>query len=101
MCGEKQASVTPEVNEMRNECDPCEALSVKKVAELLDVSEPTVRKWIRQGDLSCIVVGRCRRILRAELDGFIERHREFGLRNLNERHEASPSYRDDEPSIPY
>jgi len=51
--------------------DPCEALPVKAAAALIHVSEPTLRAIIRRGELPSLMIGRCRRIRRADLAAFL------------------------------
>lgn len=59
--------------------DPLEALTVKRAAELLNVSEPTVRKLIRRGELRSLKIGlRSRRIRRADLSAFLHRRAILG-----------------------
>ena len=53
-------------------------LTVKQVAERMNVDEKTVRNWIQRGDLRAINIGRLRpeyRIRPADLEYFIE-HRQ-------------------------
>lgn len=45
------------------------------LAEMLDVSERTVRYWISDGLLPSYKFGRIRRIDRADVDAFLARHR--------------------------
>ncbi len=50
-------------------------LTVERVAQLLDVTEETVRRWIRAGDLSVLDLGGRKagyRIRRSDLDRFIQ-----------------------------
>lgn len=78
-------SITPGTDKMNkpiSDFDTCEALTVKAVAELLNVSQPTVRSYIRQGLLPSLELGGCRRILRSDLEAFLADHRCFGLRPL-------------------
>ena len=49
-------------------------LTVKDVAELIQVGEATVRQWIKQGELNAIDVGREWRVAPRDLEDFIERH---------------------------
>ena len=48
-------------------------LTVKDVADLLQVGEVTVRHWIKDGELRAIDVGREWRIAPRDLEQFIER----------------------------
>ena len=57
-----------------------EALSVRQVAALLHCSEPTVRKYLKLGELSSALIGRCRRIRRLDLELFLDRRTAYGWR---------------------
>ena len=48
-------------------------LTVRDVADLLQVGEVTVRHWIRDGELRAIDVGREWRIAPGDLEQFVER----------------------------
>ncbi|MEM8985239.1 MAG: helix-turn-helix domain-containing protein [Pseudomonadota bacterium] len=50
-------------------------MSVKDVAELLQIGETTIRNWIRSGELPAIDVGREWRIAPKELEAFLETRR--------------------------
>ena len=52
--------------------DPLELLTVREAAALLHVSRPTVEKYIKRGELRSILIGRCRRIPRVDLEAFLE-----------------------------
>ena len=54
-------------------------MCVCDVAELLRVSETTVRNWIHAGDLSAIDVGREWRIAPRDLEAFLETRRSTHL----------------------
>jgi excisionase family DNA binding protein len=49
-------------------------MTVRDVAELAQVSETTVRHWIRDGELRAIDVGREFRIIPRDLEIFLDRH---------------------------
>jgi excisionase family DNA binding protein len=49
--------------------------SVRTVANLLDVSQDTVRRLIERQELAVIRIGSAVRITAADLESFIERHR--------------------------
>ena len=49
------------------------ALTVRDVAKLLRLSEPTVRAIMARGELPTFTVGRCRRIRRIDLEDFMAR----------------------------
>jgi excisionase family DNA binding protein len=48
--------------------------TVKEVADLLKVGEPTVRRWIKDGELRAIDVGKGWRISSSDLDAFLQGH---------------------------
>jgi excisionase family DNA binding protein len=48
-------------------------LTVPEVAQLLRVSRGTVSRWISDGVLSSVRLGRHRRVSRSQLDGFLAR----------------------------
>lgn len=48
-------------------------MSVKEIADLLDVCETTVRHWIHDGELPAVDVGREWRIAPKELEAFLEK----------------------------
>jgi excisionase family DNA binding protein len=58
--------------------DPREALTVKEAAAKLHASRPTVEKYIRAGELPSALIGRCRRIRRADLEAPLERRTAYG-----------------------
>ena len=77
------------MNNTISDSDPCEALTVKQVAELLGVSQPTVRAYIQRGILPSLELGGCRRILRSDLESFLTERRHFGWRRLRDIRESS------------
>ena len=50
-----------------------EFLTVKEVAELLKMSEATVRKWCREGVLPAVKLGKSYRIRRSDIDKLFEK----------------------------
>ena len=66
--------------------DELEALPVKEAARLLHVSEPTIRKHIKTGELPGILIGRCRRVRRVDLEAFLQARTAYGW----QRETASP-----------
>ncbi len=48
--------------------------TVKQVADLLQVNEVTVRRWIKDGELRAIDIGKVWRIGPDDLDAFLEGH---------------------------
>jgi excisionase family DNA binding protein len=73
------------MGERQRDFDPCEALTVKAVAGLLEMAEPTVRGFIRAGLLPSLEIGGNRRVLRTDLQAFLEEHREHGFRSVKGR----------------
>ena len=51
-------------------------LTIKEAAKFLACSEAMLRKWIHQGKLPCLKVGRLTRIRQSDLEGWLR----FGLR---------------------
>jgi len=49
-------------------------LTVREVAELLKVGETTVRRWIKEGEMRAIDIGKGWRIGADDLDAFLEGH---------------------------
>jgi excisionase family DNA binding protein len=49
-------------------------MTVREVADLAQVSEATVRHWIKDGELRAIDVGREFRIIPRDLEVFLDRH---------------------------
>lgn len=49
-------------------------MTVREVADLAQVSEATVRHWIKDGQLRAIDVGREWRIIPRDLEDFLDRH---------------------------
>lgn len=47
--------------------------SVKEVAKELKVHENTIRRWIRDGDLKCLKIGKQVRITEEQLKQFLEK----------------------------
>lgn len=48
--------------------------TVKDVADLLKIGEATVRRWIKDGELRAIDIGRGWRIAPDDLEEFLDRH---------------------------
>ena len=68
------------MNEEQEGFDPLELLTVQEVAGLMHVSRPTVEKHVEAGKLSSVVIGRCRRIRRVDLEAFLDCRTESGWR---------------------
>ena len=51
--------------------------TIAAVAEFLDVSERTVRRWIKRGELVAHHIGAVVRIAESDLKAFIARHRDL------------------------
>lgn len=64
--------------DMNSNYDPCELLTIREAAALLHVSRPTVEKYIKTEELPSIMIGRCRRVRRADLGIFINCRNSFG-----------------------
>jgi len=62
--------------------DDLEALSVREVAALVHVSRPTVERWIKNGELLSLHLGGCRRVMRSDLQKFMEYRRRWGWQPL-------------------
>ncbi|GER06686.1 excisionase [Iodidimonas muriae] len=54
--------------------EPKQFQTVKDVADLLQVGEATVRRWIKTGELRAIDIGREWRIAPDDLDRFLCQH---------------------------
>lgn len=50
-------------------------LSVKEVAKILNMAEITIKKYLKEGDLVGIKIGRVWRIAPGDLKAFIEKRR--------------------------
>lgn len=66
--------------------DPLKTLTVREAAELLHVSQPTVREHMKRRELPGITLGRCRRIRRADLEAFTERRLTCDYWPMDNRH---------------
>ena len=60
----------------RQRAAPMNFFTVAEVAERLEVSTRTVRRWIKSGQLVAHRIRGVVRIARADLDAFLHRHRE-------------------------
>jgi len=96
------------MTDSRSQFDPLEALTVKEVAELLHVSRPTVEKHIKTGELPSVTIGRCRRILRSDVEAFIQVRRTHGWQDYRPESARQGDYRhgadgfaDNGDEIPY
>lgn len=58
--------------------------TVKDVADLLKVSDVTVRRWIKDGELRAIDIGKGWRIGPGDLEAFIEGHATRPATSFNE-----------------
>ncbi len=69
--------------------------TVKEVADRLQVSEATVRSWIKDGELRAIEIGKLWRISDSDLTGFLSSHetraRDATARAKNPDGEAEPA----------
>lgn len=50
---------------------PEELITLKEAASILSISRSTLRRWIAQGRLPCVRLGRLIRVRIADLDAFI------------------------------
>ena len=64
-------------------------LTVKQVAQQLQVDTKTVRKWIRDGELTAIDIGGEYRVRQSALDDFLKR-RERVISKDNEQQQDAP-----------
>lgn len=64
--------------------------TVREVADLLQVSEVTVRRWIKDGELRAIDIGKGWRIGGDDLDAFLEGHATRPARVTNGDSETAP-----------
>jgi len=74
-----------------------EFLTVAEVAELLKLNHQTVRNWIDAGKLPAIHAGRRVRILRSDLERFLEQGR---IQAPQENHSAADAFWDGEVPEP-
>ena len=49
-------------------------MTTHEIAELLKVSEATVRNWIHEGDLRAVRIGRDFRVAAKDLEAFVNAH---------------------------
>ncbi len=61
-----------------------EFYTVKELAELLKVTEMTVRRMMRRGDIPYHNIGRAKRFRREDIEAFLKRVRINGKENGNE-----------------
>ena len=52
-----------------------EFLTIREVAQLLKLSEATIRKWCREGRLPALKLGKAYRIRRSDIDRLFEQAR--------------------------
>ena len=81
-----------------NLLNPLEAVTVKQAAELLHVSRPTVENYIKAGALPSVKIGRCRRIMRADLEAFLQFRWAWGFDTM--RRPASQPQEPEPPDPP-
>jgi excisionase family DNA binding protein len=55
--------------------DPGTLMTVEQVASYLQLNKLTVYKYIREGRLPAVKLGRSFRVLRVDVEGFLEAHR--------------------------
>jgi excisionase family DNA binding protein len=61
-----------------------EFYSTKELADLLGVTELTIHRLVKKGDLVCVNVGRVRRFARSDIQSFIERNRSSNKPSLQQ-----------------
>ena len=70
-----------------------ELLTVREVAELLQLHEVTIRRYIRDGKLASVRIGRNVRVLRSALDEFIAPQAESDAAEVDAFREPAAAYR--------
>ena len=66
-----------------------EYLTIPEAAEMLRVSQRSLYRWMREGQLRCFRVGNTTRIAVKDMDDFIERHTGSGA--MDEQPEGDQS----------
>jgi excisionase family DNA binding protein len=102
------AVILQEERRMDNETpyieDPI-ALTVRQVAERVNVSRPTVERRIKAGTLASVELGGCRWVLLIDLERFLNWRRHVGWRPLRAvpglSADGAPPQADDEPLEEY
>lgn len=54
---------------------PQEFYTVKELADLLRVTEMTIYRWVKRGELAAYQIGRVMRFRRDDIEAFLEKHR--------------------------
>ena len=73
--------------------------TVRDIADLLKVGDSTVRRWIKDGELRAIDVGRGWRIAPQDLDDFLQQHANRPHSNSEKATEAVNRQAPDAPGI--
>jgi len=60
-------------------------LTIPEACQLLNVSHPTVYRWIRAGELPMVKFGRLTRVRKADVEAFIAAHTERAPRGGRRR----------------
>ncbi len=60
-------------------------LTVEEVARILNVSEASIRRWLRKGTLAGVQAGDQWRVSREDLEEYIRRHRNVPTEHKNEK----------------
>ena len=71
--------------------DSLEGFTIPQVAALLGVAPAAVRGWIKNGELLSIELGSRRRVLRKDLEQFLDGNRAMGFRQLRPNQYAGPN----------
>ena len=75
-------------------------MTVREVADLAQVSQATMRHWIKEGELRAINVGREFRIIPLDFEGFLERHATRAARVLDDNRDKTNGLTTQDPSGP-
>ena len=59
-----------------------ELLNTAQVAEWLNVSESTIRKWVHYGFIPYVKIGRCVRFIREDIEKWLQERTEKGRATL-------------------
>lgn len=53
-------------------------ITISEAADLLRVSQRTVYRWVKEGEIPCFRLGNVTRIAQQDLSAFIKRHSDSG-----------------------
>lgn len=54
---------------------PQEFYTVKELADLLRITEMTIYRWVKRGEIVAYQIGRVMRFRRDDIEAFLEKHR--------------------------